>query len=147
MEDIIEKITGLMNNEYEDPQTRSCVINAITRLVAQLGYLPDYVHSQVALNLTSADTDVQQRCSELLELSESLQLMQDVLPLDSSCEDLEVDSSLSFLDSFVAEALVQGAPPYKPPHLRNGMEKQTLSQPAIKFQPYFPNTPLSLIHI
>ena len=31
-----------------------------------------------------------QRCSELLELSESLQLMQDVLPLDSSCEDLEV---------------------------------------------------------
>ncbi len=43
-----------------DPRTRSWIINAITRLVAQLGYLPDYVHTQIALNLTSVDTDIQQ---------------------------------------------------------------------------------------
>ena len=43
-----------------DPRTRSWIINAITRLVAQLGYLPEYVHTQIALNLTSVDTDVQQ---------------------------------------------------------------------------------------
>ena len=45
--------------------------------------------------------------------------MQAVLPLDSSCEDLEIDSSLSFLDGFVSEALAQGAQAYQPPHLRN----------------------------
>ena len=31
-----------------------------------------------------------QRCSELAELSQSLTLMQKVLPVDASCEDLEV---------------------------------------------------------
>ena len=101
--------------------TQSWVINAITRLVAQIGYLPEYVHSMIALHLTSVDTDVQQviskpnhthsltcpshhththpltdlplpsqRCSELIELTQSLPLMQEVLPLDSACEDLEV---------------------------------------------------------
>ena len=45
-------------------------------------------------------------------------MMQELLPLDASCEDLEVDSSLSFLDTFVSEALAKGASAYKPPHLR-----------------------------
>ena len=45
-------------------------------------------------------------------------VMQDVLPMDASCEDLEIDSSLSFLDGFVSEALAKGASAYKPPHLR-----------------------------
>ncbi len=44
--------------------------------------------------------------------------MQEVLPLDASCEDLEVDSSLSFLDTFVSEALAKGASSYKPQNLR-----------------------------
>ena len=60
-----------------------------------------------------------QRCSELVELSQDFAVMQAVLPLDSSCEDLEVDSSLSFLDGFVSEALAQGALAYQPQHLRN----------------------------
>ena len=60
-----------------------------------------------------------QRCSELVELSQDFAVMQAVLPLDSSCEDLEVDSSLSFLDGFVSEALAHGAQAYQPPHLRS----------------------------
>ena len=34
-----------------------------------------------------------QRCSEFTELSQSLPLMQQVLPLDASCEDLEVSNN------------------------------------------------------
>ena len=68
----------------------------------------------LSLSLTSP-----QRCSELVELSQDFAVMQAVLPLDSSCEDLEVDSSLSFLDGFVSEALAQGAQAYQPPHLRS----------------------------
>ena len=48
--------------------------------------------------------------------------MQAVLPLDASCEDLEVDSSLSFLDDFVSEALAGGSTAYRPPHLRSPAE-------------------------
>jgi hypothetical protein len=34
---------------------------------------------------------------------------------DASCEDLEVDKNLSFLDEYVANALAKGAAPYSPP--------------------------------
>jgi AP-4 complex subunit epsilon-1 len=134
MEELLEKITKLTSYTFTDPRTLSWVFNSITRLIALMGYIPEHVHSQVVLHYTSEDTEVQQRCSELIEFSSHLQLMQKVLPLDSSCEDLnvimylfllvdylcniQVDSSLSFLDNFVSQALVNGAPPYKPPHLR-----------------------------
>ena len=64
-----------------------------------------------------------QRCNELLELSRDLSMMQSVLPLDSACEDLEVDSSLSFLDEFVAHSLAQGASRYRPLHLRPATQR------------------------
>ena len=53
-----------------------------------------------------------QRCVEFLQLLETPQLMERVLPVDASCEDIEVD--LGFLDRFVQEALAQGEPDYVP---------------------------------
>lgn len=41
--------------------------------------------------------------------------MADALPVDASCEDIEVDESLSMLDGFVQAALANGAAPYTPP--------------------------------
>ena len=41
--------------------------------------------------------------------------MQLVLPVDASCEDIDIDENLSFLDDFVQEALDNGAKPYNPP--------------------------------
>ena len=46
----------------------------------------------------------------LYSLSKDVQ--RNVLPQDASCEDLEVDASLSFLSSFVQTALQDGAAPY-----------------------------------
>jgi len=40
--------------------------------------------------------------------------LQEVLPFDASCEEIEVDESLSFLDAFVSTALHNGAQPYVP---------------------------------
>ena len=47
-------------------------------------------------------------------------LMADVLPVDASLEDIEVDPNLPFLDGFVQLAIVNGAARYSPPsHLVN----------------------------
>ena len=46
--------------------------------------------------------------ADLLQLVAAPEVMQDVLPMDSSAKDLEVDVSLSFLNSNVREALTSG---------------------------------------
>ncbi|XP_003382933.2 PREDICTED: AP-4 complex subunit epsilon-like [Amphimedon queenslandica] len=152
VEDVLEKITGLLQLEFKDIRTYSWIINSIARLIALIGYVPEYLHSQLAVYLAWEDTDVQQRCSELFEFSEKLELMQAVLPLDSACEDLEIDASLSFLDSYVSEALVQGASPYKPPHMRVSQKAsqspKPQQRPSIKFEPYAtPSRPIATSHV
>jgi AP-4 complex subunit epsilon-1 len=46
-----------------------------------------------------------------------------VIPLDASCEDFEVDKSLSFLDDYVQSSLEKGAKPYMPENEQLNMGK------------------------
>jgi AP-4 complex subunit epsilon-1 len=41
--------------------------------------------------------------------------MADVLPVDASLEDIEIEENLAFLNKFVQEALRNGSAPYTPP--------------------------------
>ena len=66
-------------------------------------------------NINVRDTNLHQRCGEFLELIKHPELMQLVLPVDASCEDIDIDENLSFLDDFVQAALDNGAKPYNPP--------------------------------
>ena len=61
-EDILEKITTLLTQRFDDKTTSSWVISSVTKLVARLGSMPDAVQSQVAVYLASTDTDIQQVC-------------------------------------------------------------------------------------
>lgn len=61
-----------------------------------------------------------QRAYEFEALAKDFGLMVDVLPTDASCEDIEVDEQLSFLDPFVNDALRRGAKRYVPPTQRFG---------------------------
>ncbi|KAG5839414.1 hypothetical protein ANANG_G00204720 [Anguilla anguilla] len=64
-----------------------------------------------------------------------------VLPQNASWDGLEVDSSLSFLDGFVSDALAQGAAPYKPPHQR---QEELSQEKVLHFEPYSLSMPISL---
>jgi AP-4 complex subunit epsilon-1 len=75
----------------------------------------------------SHNPDVHTRCLQLLALSQDMEVMQAVLPVDASCEEIEVDPELSFLDDFV-EADLQSNPNarrYIAPQVR--MWKMTLN--------------------
>nr|DBA31762.1 TPA: hypothetical protein GDO54_007542 [Pyxicephalus adspersus] len=83
---------------------------------------------------TCLDTGIRQQVWELKALWKDAQLLQRLFPLNSSCEDLSVDASLSFLDGFVAEALSKGAAPYKPQHQRQ--EEKLSREKALNLEPY-----------
>jgi AP-4 complex subunit epsilon-1 len=62
---------------------------------------------------------LQQRAHELRSLlSLPPPTLAAVVPADASCESLQVDPTLGFLDGFVAEALAGGAEPFVPPESR-----------------------------
>ncbi|KAI3728002.1 hypothetical protein L6452_16627 [Arctium lappa] len=69
----------------------------------------------------SHSTDLQQRAYELKTiLGLDGIAMENIMPLDASCEDIEIDKSLSFLNSYVQKSLEEGAKPYLSEHERAG---------------------------
>ncbi|KAK9067866.1 hypothetical protein SSX86_011977 [Deinandra increscens subsp. villosa] len=69
----------------------------------------------------SHSSDLQQRAYEFQSiLSLDANAIEDIMPLDASCEDIEIDKSLSFLNNYVHNSLEQGAEPYIPENERSG---------------------------
>ncbi|KAI3703535.1 hypothetical protein L1987_73677 [Smallanthus sonchifolius] len=69
----------------------------------------------------SHSSDLQQRAYEfraILDLDANA--VENIMPLDASCEDIEIDKSLPFLDNYVHKSLEQGAEPYIPENERSG---------------------------
>ncbi|KAG7473864.1 hypothetical protein MATL_G00100490 [Megalops atlanticus] len=89
----------------------------------------------------SLSTTLRQQALELHVFSQNEGLRASVQPRDSSWDELEVDSSLSFLDGFVSDALAQGAAPYKPPHQR---QEELSQEKVLNFEPYGLSLPVSL---
>ncbi|KAL5702771.1 hypothetical protein ACHQM5_027943 [Ranunculus cassubicifolius] len=94
----------------------------------------------------SHSTDLQQRAYELQAvLGLDSQAAERIMPLDASCEDIEVDTSLSFLNNYVNKAIENGASPYIPEHDRSGMpnigslrseDQREVSSHALRFEAY-----------
>ncbi|OEL20490.1 AP-4 complex subunit epsilon [Dichanthelium oligosanthes] len=94
----------------------------------------------------SHSTDLQQRAYELQALlGLDKHAVESVMPTDASCEDIEVDRNLSFLNSYVQQALENGAAPYIPESERSGVisvgsyrsqEQQEASAHTLRFEAY-----------
>jgi len=98
------------------PTTRKIVVTAIMKLVAQAGTCPPHAAKVIDDFTKSQDLDLQQRCLEFQTMLTSVpHILGDVLPIDASCEDIQVDINLSFLDTFVRSAISNGARLYEKP--------------------------------
>eukprot|EP00921_Rhytidocystis_pertsovi_P003025 GHVQ01005038.1.p1 GENE.GHVQ01005038.1~~GHVQ01005038.1.p1 ORF type:complete len:859 (-),score=114.24 GHVQ01005038.1:1882-4458(-) len=152
-DDIIDLLCDCIDRTYQDPSTRGWITSAIMKLCASsMGsmrgdvkcYKP--VMTVIEKFRNSQYTTLQQKCYELQLLLKELtpEAIRYVLPYDASSEDLNVDTQLRFLDSYVRKALSDGARPYqpiRPPHPSRLVEGAVAAAPesaqqALNFTPY-----------
>lgn len=114
METVLAILCDLLQRSYYQDSTTKCfIVSALTKLVAQNpGGCPAMVQTLVARYCSARDPALQQRCLELKGLMQVPALMRKVLPVDASCEDIEVDVSLPMLHGYVQRALQAGAQRY-----------------------------------
>uniref|UniRef100_A0A3P8U3W4 Adaptor related protein complex 4 subunit epsilon 1 n=1 Tax=Amphiprion percula TaxID=161767 RepID=A0A3P8U3W4_AMPPE len=137
---VLRLLAKLLDMKNCSSETKSWVLTAMTKLCE--GGSGVSVAQQVSEAYgSSLDTVLRQRAQELQHLSQDSELRARVLPRGAGLEPVEVDSSLSFLDGFVSEALAAGAAPYKPPHQR---QEELAGTKALSLEPYGLSLPISM---
>uniref|UniRef100_A0A8C8BW82 AP-4 complex subunit epsilon n=1 Tax=Oncorhynchus tshawytscha TaxID=74940 RepID=A0A8C8BW82_ONCTS len=118
---VMRLLARLLDQRHTSTETRSWVLGAMTKLCSSPVYSG------------SLNTVLRQKAQELMILSQDTKLRARVLPAE--------DSSLSFLDGYVSEALAAGAAPYKSPHQR---QEDLVQEKALSLEPYGLSLPVSL---
>lgn len=137
-ERIVESLCALAA-ETTNYDTAAHIVTALTKLVAQIGSCPQRAAQLIRRFCSSPSLEMAQRCREFLSLLDGhTDTLVDILPVDASCEDVEVDENLGWLDGFVQQALAAGAAPYCPPPSAGDDEDDGSSQrsSALKMTPY-----------
>ncbi|XP_057692318.1 AP-4 complex subunit epsilon-1 isoform X2 [Corythoichthys intestinalis] len=137
---VVKLLAKLLDLKQASSETKSWVLSAMTKLCE--GEASTSLLQEISETLScSMDTVLRQRAQELQNLQLNPELRAKVLPRNVCAEPLEVDSSLSFLDEYVSEALAAGAAPYKSPHQRH--EELTQGK-ALSLDPYSLPLPISM---
>lgn len=115
LEEILSQLCEVVRKGKQlDVSTRKIIVSAIMKLVSQAGTCPPKAAKLIDDFTKSKDVDLQQRCLEFQNiLTTAPYMLSEVLPVDASCEDVQVDPNLSFLDGFVHQALADGAQSYE----------------------------------
>lgn len=110
--DITDILCESVNRSLESTTTRSYIVTALAKIVAREESLRGdaNIEDLVEKFKDSRVADLQQRCYEFSRMKQQPKVMRVVLPYDGSCEDIEVDRGLAFLNAFVARV---GGPKYK----------------------------------
>ncbi|KAL3689733.1 hypothetical protein R1sor_016042 [Riccia sorocarpa] len=123
--DIIGKLCDVIEGHPGDDAVKGYAITAITKICAfeisagRRVQLPPEGRAVVEELSASHSTDLQQRAYELMTFLElPAEVVAIVMPMDASCEDIEIDKNLPFLKDIVETALSNGARPYIPEHER-----------------------------
>ncbi|KAL3152008.1 hypothetical protein ABBQ32_001127 [Trebouxia sp. C0010 RCD-2024] len=123
VDSVIDKLAGIVDTHSATDAVRGYLITALGKLCSQAPCNPS-PQAQHLLHeaANSRNLDLQQHALEIQALlSGSAQARQAALPADASCEDLQIDVSLPFLNAFVQQALESGAAPYISQQQRDSM--------------------------
>eukprot|EP00210_Caulerpa_lentillifera_P007077 g6770.t1 len=147
--EIQESLCELMLTSNQDSIIQGYILAALGKLSARMqGKLSRDAEDLVRKSMSSKSTDLQQRALEIQSFVENNpgQLIGKVMPYGGASEDLEAFysqiESLSFLNSFVQDALAKGAVDYVPEMDRDDFgvalisDTETTVSGVLKFNPY-----------
>lgn len=128
---IVTRFADLMERPHTDISTRGWILTGLLKLAAQLDHIPPSIITLTQKYTRSRHPDLMMRAYEFLALVHNPALMGEVLPVDASCEDLEVDPKLSFLNAYASRGVANGVfKPYIPREARQSAST-TLVHPAM----------------
>ncbi|KAG6778420.1 hypothetical protein POTOM_018284 [Populus tomentosa] len=122
------KLCDVAESYSSDETVKAYAVTALLKIYAfeiaagrKLDILPE-CQSLIEELSASHSTDLQQRAYELQAvIGLDVRAIGSIMPSDASCEDIEVDKCLSFLNGYVQQSLEKGAQPYIPENERSGM--------------------------
>ena len=100
MVNLAESLCALAETVSKDRPTCSCLlITAVMKLISRTDDISDYTQSFLERYSNSIHLDLQQRCYETLQLLTILDKndKNDTLPVNASCEDIEVHSTTVYV--------------------------------------------------
>ncbi|KAL6556480.1 hypothetical protein OROGR_005768 [Orobanche gracilis] len=149
---ITGKLCDVAEAHPEDDAVKAYAITALMKIYSfevAAGRTVDILsecQSLIEEMLASHSTDLQQRAYELQAiLNLDTHAVEKIMPVDSTCHDIEIDKSLPFLNGYVQQSLENGAKPYIPESERTGMssitnfmirEDHESSTHALRFEAY-----------
>eukprot|EP00747_Dinoflagellata_sp_TGD_P096813 gnl/TRDRNA2_/TRDRNA2_166944_c1_seq1.p1 gnl/TRDRNA2_/TRDRNA2_166944_c1~~gnl/TRDRNA2_/TRDRNA2_166944_c1_seq1.p1 ORF type:complete len:911 (+),score=179.30 gnl/TRDRNA2_/TRDRNA2_166944_c1_seq1:310-2733(+) len=145
LQDIIDLMCDCFDRPFEDPATRGYLVTALVKLAGQNNIKSSSIDKIIRMYRSSRYTDLQQRCYEFEQLRGCPELTRRVLPHDASCEDIDVNTDLSFLDGFVRQKVAEGAKHYRSKAERDAQKNASTngfsvgdgdSKPTLNFTPY-----------
>ncbi|GER57640.1 AP-1 complex subunit gamma-2 [Striga asiatica] len=124
---ITGKLCDVAEAHPEDDTVKAYAVTALMKIYSfeiaagrTVDILPE-CQSLIEEMLASHSTDLQQRAYELQAiLSLDVHAVAKIMPRDSTCDDVEIDKNLSFLDAYIQKSLENGAQPYIPETERQG---------------------------
>uniref|UniRef100_A0A5B6Z1K6 Putative AP-4 complex subunit epsilon n=1 Tax=Davidia involucrata TaxID=16924 RepID=A0A5B6Z1K6_DAVIN len=125
---ITGKLCDVAEAHSSDDTVKAYAVTALTKIYAfeiaagrKVDMLPE-CQSLIEELSASHSTDLQQRAYELqVVVGLDAHAIESIMPSDASCEDIEIDKSLPFLNNYVQQSFEKGAQPYIPENERSGM--------------------------
>ncbi|KAF3337398.1 AP-4 complex subunit epsilon [Carex littledalei] len=138
---IIGKLCDVAEAHSSDDTVKAYAVSAIMKIFCfelaagrKVEMLPE-CQTLIDEVLASHSTDLQQRAYEFQALlGLSPQVIENVMPPDASCEDIEIDKSLPFLSNYINQAIENGARPYISESERSGTASTIAVASASQYQ-------------